>query len=65
MEGSSATTLTAALGHLPARYRFVGVPRRFLHAYGTRDELDADLGLDGAGIRRRLVGQDGRGSPIQ
>ncbi len=64
-EGSSATALTAALGHLPARYRFVGVPRRFLHAYGTREELDADLGLDGAGIRRRLVGQDGRGSPIQ
>jgi transketolase len=64
-EGSSATALTAALGHLPARYRFVGVPRRFLHAYGTREELDADLGLDVAGIRRRLTRQDGRGSPIQ
>src|SRR5262245_2050310 len=56
-EGSAATAVTAALGHLPARYRFVGVPRRFLHAYGTREELDADVGLDTAGIRRRLQGQ--------
>lgn len=64
-EGSSASAVTAALGHLPARYRFVGVPRRFLHAYGTPQELDADLGLDATGIRRRLADQEGRGSPSQ
>lgn len=53
-EGSVAPALTRALGHLPARYRFVGVPRAFVHEYGTRADLDAALGLDVRGLRVRL-----------
>jgi transketolase len=53
-EGSVATTLTRALGHLAARYDFLGVPRRFIHDYGTWAEIDADLGLDAAGLHARI-----------
>jgi len=54
-EGTLAASVTAALGHLPARYGWIGVPRAFIHTYGTPAELDADLGLDATGIRRRVV----------
>jgi hypothetical protein len=37
-----------------ARVRSIGVPRRFIHRYGTWQELDAALGMDAAGIRSRL-----------
>jgi transketolase len=53
-EGSVATTPTRALGHLAARYDFLGVPRRFIHDYGTWTEIDADLGLDAAGLHARI-----------
>ena len=53
-EGTSAPVIARALGSSPTRSRFVGVPRRFIHGYGTRQELDADVGLDAAGIRARL-----------
>ena len=46
--------LTRALGHVAATYDFVGVPRRFVYDYGTRVEIDADLGLDATGIKARL-----------
>ena len=61
----SPATVTAALGHRPARLALDRRAAPLPHAYGTREEHDRDLGLDAAGIRRRLVGQDGRGSPIQ
>jgi transketolase len=55
-EGSSASVLVPALGACAVRWTFIGVPRdSFIHAYGTPAELDADLGLDEAGIRRRLA----------
>lgn len=53
-EGTVASALTRAIGHLPATYEFIGVPRRFVHDYGTWQEIDADLGLDAVGIRARL-----------
>ncbi len=53
-EATVARQLAGALGHRAARYDFVGVPRRFVHDYGTWREIDADLGLDAAGIRARV-----------
>lgn len=54
-EGTVATALTRALGHTPATYGFIGVPRRFVHDYGTWQQIDADLGLDATGIKVRLA----------
>ena len=54
-EGTLAAVLTTILSHVPARFEWIGVPRRFIHAYGSPEELDADLGLDAEGIRARLV----------
>jgi hypothetical protein len=31
------------------------VPRRFITSYGTLEEHDHELGMDAAGIRRRIV----------
>jgi transketolase len=53
-EATSAQVLAKALGHRPATYGFIGVPRRFIHDYGTWRDLDADLGLDVPGIRRAM-----------
>jgi hypothetical protein len=30
------------------------VPRAFIHAYGEPEDIDADLGLDEAGLAHRL-----------
>jgi transketolase len=54
-EGTAAHLVAEALRDHPARYVSVGVPRAFIHAYGTAADVDADLGLDVAGIRRRIV----------
>jgi transketolase len=54
-EGSAAPVLTQALQHLPVRFISIGVPRAFIHGYGTPADLDADLGLDVDGIRARLL----------
>jgi hypothetical protein len=37
------------------RYVSIGVPRAFIHAYGSSEDLDADVGLDSAGIRRSVL----------
>jgi transketolase len=58
-EGTVAAAMTRALGHLPARYDFLGVPRRFIHDYGTWADIDADLGLDAVGLHARLRGLPG------
>jgi transketolase len=55
-EGTAIATLTQALAHVPARYLAVGVPRSFIHPYGTREDLDRLAGLDGATIGRRIAG---------
>jgi len=55
-EASSAPVVVPALGDRAVRWTFIGVPRDdFIHAYGTPEELDVDLGLDPAGIRRRIA----------
>jgi transketolase len=54
-EASTASAVMPALATRPARVTFVGVPRAFVHGYGTRADLDAALGLDEAGIRRRVL----------
>jgi transketolase len=53
-EGTTAAQVSAALSHRPTRLLSIGVPRRFLKRYGTAEEHDADLGLDGRGIRERI-----------
>jgi transketolase len=54
-EGTAAPVITAALVDRPMRYASVGVPRAFIHAYGSPEDLDADVGLDEAGIRRSVL----------
>ncbi|HEX6867606.1 MAG TPA: transketolase C-terminal domain-containing protein [Candidatus Limnocylindrales bacterium] len=53
-EGTAAATITVAFAHVPTRFAWIGVPRAFIHAYGTREDLDRAVGLDPAGIRRRI-----------
>ena len=54
-EGTSAPVLAETFRGLPVAMTYVGVPRAFIHAYGTPGELDADVGLDGPGFRERIV----------
>ncbi len=53
-EGSAAPVIAPVFADLAARVRYVGVPRQFIHRYGTWQELDAALGMDASGIRSRL-----------
>ena len=53
-EGTAAAAIAVALRDRPARIRCIGVPRAFIHRYGTREQLDALVGLDASGIRARL-----------
>src|SRR6478672_9514073 len=54
-EGTLLPALADALRHVPSRFASVGVPRRFITSYGTAAEHDRKLGMDVAGIRRRVV----------
>ena len=54
-EGTLVPMLAEALRHVPSRFDSIGVPRAFIHEYGTPADLDASLGLDVAGIRRRVI----------
>jgi transketolase len=54
-EGTSLPALADALRHVPSRFASVGIPRRFITSYGTAEEHDRELGMDVAGIRRRVV----------
>jgi transketolase len=53
-EGTTAAQVAAALAHRPTRILSIGVPRRFIHGYGTSEEHDRGLGLDTGSIRRRI-----------
>ena len=55
-EGTAAAVVTAALADRSIRYVSIGVPRAFIHAYGEPQDLDVDVGLDAAGIGRRIRG---------
>jgi transketolase len=54
-EGTLTPALAEALRHVPSRFASVGMPRRFITAYGTPAEHDRELEMDVAGIRRRIV----------
>jgi transketolase len=54
-EGTLLPSLADALRHVPSRFASVGVPRRFITSYGTAEEHDRELGMDVAGIRRRVA----------
>jgi transketolase len=53
-DGTLLPALADALRHVPSRFASIGVPRRFITSYGTREEHDRELGMDTAGIRRRV-----------
>ena len=53
-EGTMARPIAAALAGRPFVLHTIGVPRRFLTGYGTRESFDEDLGLDESSIRARL-----------
>jgi transketolase len=55
-EGTAAAVVTAALAERSIRYVSIGVPRAIIHAYGEPQDLDVDVGLDAAGIGRRIRG---------
>jgi transketolase len=54
-DGTLLPALADALRHVPSRFASIGVPRRFITSYGTREEHDRELGMDTAGIRRRVL----------
>jgi len=54
-EATSAQVLAETFQGMPASLAFLGVPRAFIHSYGTPEELDAELGLDAAGLRAGIV----------
>ena len=54
-EGTAIPVIVGALAGRRALLASIGVPRSFIHAYGTPAELASDLGLDAAGLRRRLA----------
>jgi transketolase len=53
-EGTTAAQVAAALSHRATRLLSIGVPRRFIHRYGTSAEHDRELGLDAEAVRRRI-----------
>lgn len=53
-EGTLAPAVAEALADVPSRIASIGVPRRFIHTYGTALEHDRDLGLDEAGVRAKI-----------
>lgn len=52
--GTLIPEVTAAMGNMPIRVEAIGVPHQTLTRYGTPEQYDAWLGLDGAGIRARI-----------
>ncbi|HEU0194799.1 MAG TPA: transketolase C-terminal domain-containing protein, partial [Gaiellales bacterium] len=53
-EGTLAAQVVAALADRPARFAFIGVPRRLVREYGSPQEHDRALGLDAAGLGARI-----------
>jgi transketolase len=53
-EGTALPAVAAALAGLSVALAPIGVPRGFIHSYGTREDLDRELGLDAAGVAARL-----------
>jgi len=55
-EGTAAAVVTAGLPDRSIQYVSIGVPRASIHSYGGPEDLDVDVGLDTAGIGRRIRG---------
>ena len=55
-EGTLAAQVVPALADRPARFEFIGVPRRLVRDYGSPQEHDRALGLDAAGLHERIAG---------
>jgi len=53
-EGTLVFAVAEALASVPSRVVSIGVPRRFIHSYGTASEHDRDLGLDEASLGGRI-----------
>jgi transketolase len=53
-QGTSAPVLAETFRGVPAALAFIGVPRAFIHGYGTSADLDADVGLDVLRLRERI-----------
>lgn len=53
-EGTTALAIAPAIQDRAVRLVSIGVPRRFLDRYGRSAEHELGLGLDAAGIRRRV-----------
>jgi len=53
-QGTATPVVADALAGRPVELAAIGVPRSFIHAYGTADDLDRVLGLDTDGIGERL-----------
>ena len=53
-EGTATAVVVPALDRRVAALVAIGVPRSFIHAYGTARDLDRELGLDVAGVGARL-----------
>jgi len=54
-QGTSAPVLAETFRGAPAALAFIGVPRAFIHSYGTSADLDADVGIDIPGLRASIA----------
>ena len=52
--GTATLVVAESLRGRPVALFSIGVPRTFIHAYGTPQDLDRELHLDAAGVRERL-----------
>lgn len=53
-EGALAHDITRALSDRPLQIVHAGVPRKFIHAYGTAEKHNEDFELTGEGISQKL-----------
>jgi transketolase len=53
-ELTATPVIVEALAGRRASLTSIGVPKSFIRTYGTVADVDADLGLDAAGLRRRI-----------
>jgi transketolase len=53
-EGTATPVVVAALTGRRVAMASIGVPRAFIHSYGTSQDLDRALGMDPAGVGDRL-----------
>ena len=52
--GALAWDVSETVVSQPVRIEHIGVPREFIHRYGTMDDIDQLLGLTEGGIRTKI-----------